>query len=416
MTNEVVEVVKSYNDQMQSKFNELQASHDQLNEHLRKSNDLRESDVKKIKNIEGDLSKLAEQVSEMREKGVPLHSPAGQKSFIDLVGENDSYKAFKQGNADKFSIEVKKGDLANMLKKADVTGDYGSNADNNGLVMSNGLVQPYIDPTLQLGARRGLIMRDLIPTIQISSNAYSYFREKQITSGAAYVAEGEVKPQMQFTLEEVAEKVKKLAVWIAVTDEVLDDVPQMQGYIRQLLTYDLRDVEDHELLFGDGQNGRIEGFMQVAADYDSARWGEGTPLDVLRFALSQAAITSKIRPDSVVLSEVDWARLETYKDNNNRYIFGNPQGIAVPLIWGRPVVENIEMYDEGAETGRFLVGNFGRTSSILDRMTITVETGMINDQFIKNQRTILAEERIGLAIRRPDAFVKGTFDPKTAAA
>ena len=43
-------------------------------------------------------------------------------------------------------------------------------------------------------------------------------------------------------------------------------------------------------------------------------------------------------------------------------------------------------------------------------MGFTIKVGMINDDFIKNQRAILVEERLGLAVRKKYAFVKGRFN------
>ncbi|EGH74409.1 phage major capsid protein, partial [Pseudomonas syringae] len=60
----------------------------------------------------------------------------------------------------------------------------------------------------------------------------------------------------------------------------------------------------------------------------------------------------------------------------------------------------------------FLVGSFAQGARLYDRMAYTVKVGWINDDFVKNQRVVLVEERLGLAVRRPYAFVKGRFAVK----
>ncbi|MNF01223.1 Phage capsid family protein [compost metagenome] len=68
--------------------------------------------------------------------------------------------------------------------------------------------------------------------------------------------------------------------------------------------------------------------------------------------------------------------------------------------------------DEGdgdKQGGEFLTGSFSQGARIYDRMAFTIKVGMINDDFIKNQRAVLVEERLGLAVRRKYAFVKGRF-------
>ncbi|MGK9517996.1 phage major capsid protein, partial [Salmonella enterica subsp. enterica] len=80
----------------------------------------------------------------------------------------------------------------------------------------------------------------------------------------------------------------------------------------------------------------------------------------------------------------------------------------------RPVVASDSMDEgDGSTTGgEFLTGSFAQGARIYDRMAFTIKVGMINDDFIKNKRAILVEERLGLAVRRPYAFVKGRFKPQ----
>jgi len=53
------------------------------------------------------------------------------------------------------------------------------------------------------------------------------------------------------------------------------------------------------------------------------------------------------------------------------------------------------------------IGDF-RYGTIYDLEGVTVEVGFINEQFIQNAKTILAEQRLGLLIREvdEDAFLK----------
>jgi hypothetical protein len=53
---------------------------------------------------------------------------------------------------------------------------------------------------------------------------------------------------------------------------------------------------------------------------------------------------------------------------------------------------------------------------VFDRWTARVEIATENeDDFIKNLVTILAEERVALAVYRPEAFIYGDFDTALAA-
>jgi HK97 family phage major capsid protein len=114
--------------------------------------------------------------------------------------------------------------------------------------------------------------------------------------------------------------------------------------------------------------------------------------------------------DGVVMSELDWMNIELQKDGENRYLFANLQGLVTPVLWGRPVITSDSMDEGDVDTGgEFLIANFARAAILFDRMTYLFKMGLINDMFIKNQIALLAEERLGLGVRRREALVKGTF-------
>lgn len=89
----------------------------------------------------------------------------------------------------------------------------------------------------------------------------------------------------------------------------------------------------------------------------------------------------------------------------------NPSG---KKLIGTPLnVEYRALAAEGKTThglSPILTGSFQQGARIYDRMGFTIKVGMINDDFIKNQRAILVEERLGLAVRKKHAFVKGRFN------
>ncbi|HDS8780199.1 TPA: phage major capsid protein, partial [Klebsiella michiganensis] len=95
--------------------------------------------------------------------------------------------------------------------------------------------------------------------------------------------------------------------------------------------------------------------------------------------------------------------IELTKDNEGRYIIAQPVNGSVPRIWGLPVVETQAMAQNN-----FLTGAFNMAAQIFDRMDIEVLLSTENeDDFIKNMVTIRAEERLALAVYRPEAFVTG---------
>ena len=127
---------------------------------------------------------------------------------------------------------------------------------------------------------------------------------------------------------------------------------------------------------------------------------------MLRLALLQAEL-AEYPSTGIVLHPADWTAIELLKDDNGAYIFANPQSLAQPGLWGRPVVTTQAMtFDQ------FLVGAFRLGAQVFDRQQATITIATENeDDFLTNLVTILAEERLALAVYRPEAFVKGDMTP-----
>lgn len=398
MTADVKEIREALEKQLKEGFGTLQVKYDAVSDELEKGSTASAALKKQIENQKGEIERVIEQVQKLEEKGVKLRNQNPEKkSFIDFVKGNDKYQALAQKSQSVAEMEVTKSDMASMAETK---------------VTSAGLVAPQYDTVIQGAPRQNLLIRDLIPTTPVTGQSFTYFRELLHTLGAGMVAEGAAKPTSNVTFEQVTDIIKKIAVWMPVTDEALDDVPQLYSYIQELLRYDLELKREGQLLKGDGIGNNLNGIMTQATLFNAALTkANDTAIDTVRRAIYQARKQSKLPADAVVMSDLDWMNIELQKDGENRYLFANLQGLSTPILWGRPVVASDSM-DEGdgeATGGEFLTGSFQQGARIYDRMSFTIKVGMINDDFIKNQRAILVEERLGLAVRKKYAFVKGRF-------
>ncbi|KOX62977.1 capsid protein [Pseudomonas psychrophila] len=399
MTDPVKEVKDSLEAKLKEGFNGLQLKYDAVADELQKGNTVTGAMKAQIETQKGEIERVIEQVQKLEEKGVKLRNQNPEKkSFIDFVKGNDKYQALSQKSQNCAEIEVSKSDMASMAETK---------------VTSSGLVAPQFDPVIQGAPRQNLLIRDLIPTTPVTGQSFTYFKELLHTLGAGMVAEGAAKPTSNVTFEQVTDIVKKIAVWMPVTDEALDDVPQLYSYIQELLRYDLELKREGQLLKGDGTGNNLNGIMTQATVFDpDLSKATDTAIDTVRRAIYQARKQSKLAADAVVMSDLDWMNIELQKDGENRYLFANLQGLVTPVLWGRPIVASDSMDEgDGSTTGgEFLTGSFQQGARIYDRMGFTIKVGMINDDFIKNQRAILVEERLGLAVRKKHAFVKGRFN------
>jgi HK97 family phage major capsid protein len=267
-----------------------------------------------------------------------------------------------------------------------------------------------IAPDRQAGVieipQRPLTVRALVAPGRTNSNLIQYFRELVFTNNAAPVAENTLKPESNLTFEQADAKVIKLAHFIKATTEILDDAPAMQSMIDQRLRYGLDFVEDLQLLMGSGVGNNLLGLYTAATAYSAPITGiqAETAIDRLRLAFLQGEL-ALLPADAAVLHPSDWARIELLKDSQGRYIIGNPQGNIAPTLWGRRIATTLAM-----TAGQYLAGNFRQSAQIFDREDANVVVSTENvDDFQNNRVTILAEERLALAIYRPGALVKGAF-------
>lgn len=251
-----------------------------------------------------------------------------------------------------------------------------------------------------------LTIRDLLSWGRTTSNSIEYVRESGFTNNANVVSENPtgLKPESDLTFEPDSAPVATIAHWIRASRQVLSDVPMLQSYIDGRLRYGLKLKEEAQLLKGSGVGLNILGLFTAANDYlnPGVVVQNETGIDRLRIAMLQVTL-AEMEADGIVLSPVDWAAIELAKTTLNSYLFAQPQGVATPSLWGRPVVATQSM-----DVGDYLVGAFQAGAQGWDREDVTVTVSTEDrDNFVKNMVTILCEERVALTIFRPEAFVKG---------
>ena len=256
--------------------------------------------------------------------------------------------------------------------------------------------------------QRRLTVRDLLTPGKTGSNAIQYVRETAFTNNAAPVSEGDLKPESTITYELTQSAVVTVAHWVKASKQILDDFAQLQSMIDQRLRYGLGYVEETQLLKGSGVGNNLNGVYTQATAFAApiVLAGSPTKIDILRLMLLQAEL-AEYPATGIVLHPADWTAIELTKDTTGGYIFANPQSLAPPALWGRPVVGTQAMTVDTALVGAFRLG-----AQIFDREDANVVISTENsDDFVRNLVTIRAEERLALAVYRPAAFVKNTNLP-----
>ena len=290
---------------------------------------------------------------------------------------------------------------------------------------SGHMLMPQVIPTIYRAGEAPLAMRDVLVNASTDSDTIVVLQENTFTNSAAEVAEatatngvgltGGVKPESALTFSEVSYPVRWIAHWMPLTRQMLEDLPAMRSYVEERLITGLKRREDNQLLNGDGVTPNISGILndggiQVLDDVATTGYfavnptvNAGTDLEnfdrILR-AKSLIRTVGRAVANFIVVNPTDYEIMQTRADANGHYYAGGPFGPGgVPTLWGLPVVES-----ENIAVGEALVGD-GLMAAIFDRHDARIYTTDSHaDFFVRNLIVMLAEERLALAIFRPQAF------------
>jgi HK97 family phage major capsid protein len=263
---------------------------------------------------------------------------------------------------------------------------------------------PYRDGLAAMPTRP-LRVRNLLPTVQISTGAVEYPKQTTRTNNANTVPETTLKPESAygFTMQTVAPKV--IAHWVPASRQILEDAPQLKGIIDTELLYGLSLKEDAQLLAGDGTGENLSGLITNATAYAAPfTISGGTMIDQIGLAILQTTLAG-YTPNGIVIHPSDWLRIRLLKNADGEYLLGDP-GAAVPaVLFGLPVVPT-----ESMAIDKFLVGDFQRAATLYDRWSPRVEVSTEHaDFFTRNLVAILAEQRLALAVKQAAALTYGDF-------
>lgn len=333
--------------------------------------------------LRGEITELSQKLAQSKRGG---DEEPQLKSLGHEITHHDEFKSYMEGGA--------KGTIGFSVKA--VTSASGS---------AGNLIVPDRQSEMINLQRMQLRVRDLLTPGRTDSNSVEFAKQTARTNNAAPVAETTLKPESDYTWALINAPVRTIAHWTLISRQAMDDIPQMESMIDGELRFGLDDAEDAQLLLGDGTGQNLNGLYTQATPYAAPITITGaTRIDQLRLALLQVELAD-YAPDGMVLHSAAWAGIELTKDAAGGYIFANPQALAGPVLWGRPVVSTKRI-----GSGNFLVGAFKLAAQIFDRMDTEVRiSDQDRDNFVKNMLTVRAEKRLALAVRRPGALVRGAL-------
>lgn len=177
------------------------------------------------------LNELKESLAELEQKSLRGGGEEGEEKSVGAqFTESEEFKSFQATQRQNGSASV---DI-----KADLTTTTGGAGGMGAAIHSQHL--PGIQPLPQ----RRMTVRGLLMPGQADGPNIDYDRETGFANNADMVAEGDLKPQSDFTIEEVQTRTKVIAHWMRASKQTLSDVAQIRSIIDNRLLYGLAFKEE----------------------------------------------------------------------------------------------------------------------------------------------------------------------------
>lgn len=258
-------------------------------------------------------------------------------------------------------------------------------------------------PEIIPSAQSRITVSDLMGAGTTDGNTLTYYEETTFTNAAVETAEGVAKPESTLDFTERTDNVRKIATWVPITDEALNDNRQLRSYVEGRLLFMVRQREEQQLLIGDGTAPNISGILDRSGIQTQAKGSDPVP-DAFFKAFVKVQVTGDADPDGFVIHPNDWQDVRLLRTIDGIYIFGAPNDEVQVRMWGYP-----GRVTTGITEGTGLVGAFKTYSQVFRREGLRVVASTEHaSYFIENKVALLAETRLALAVYRPAAFAQVT--------
>ena len=262
----------------------------------------------------------------------------------------------------------------------------------------------------------------LFDQIETDQNSFAYMEETTFTNAAAEQAEEATTAEATLDFTEKTASIRKIGVFLPVTEELLADVNGIQGYVNSRLGTMMKLRLDGQIMDGDGSAPNLDGLLNTSGINSFAYGsysGELGRLGQIYQAITEIRKDAFVEPDAIIMHPSDWYDIVTsvtdqagttsagLASKNPLFVVSGGFGADVaPRIWGLPVVTS-----SAVNAGTQMVGKFGggEAAHLVMRQGIDLAVSdSHSDFFLKGKLAIRATMRVGLVVYRPTAFCKLT--------
>jgi len=245
-----------------------------------------------------------------------------------------------------------------------------------------------------------------------SSPVLSYSELEPKDGDYTFVAEGAVKPQIDFKWVNRFTQPVKAAAYEILTEEAVTDVARLESIAREYLSVRHGLFKANKLYFGTGATGEPKGATVVGRAFVAGGMAlkvvKPNFMDVVNAAVTDIYVTHNYTDEAsymanlVLVNPVDFfLELVSAKDENGLPLY--PQAglfnqVSIGGLTIRPWAK--------VPAGKIFVGDM-KMMNVVNYVPFSIRIGWINDQFITNMFTMLGESRYFQYVKKLDeqAFI-----------
>jgi len=374
-------------------------------------------EVTKLKNVVEDLEKkLLKSIDEAIVKfETSRNSQSGEKSFGDVLGKaiedaTDNIEKFGRGEIKKISLDL---NVKGVNMKA--VGAMGINNVTGGTQWA-GIQRPGIITNQNTMTH----MRDLINVFPSGPGTDFYFmRENGVGEGSiAPTAEATsaatpttqatgLKPQFDLDLVESSVKFETIAGWLLLSKKAMRNIPGLMAFLNYRLPEKLWDVEDAQILYGNGTSPNLKGILTAGNYVAGSAAGSTALVEKIINDMSLLEDTYKRLATGIALRPAQWYNLVKNKATGSGE-YDLPPGVdivgGIPYILGVPVSKTTAL-----NANDYVVGDFQHGTELYVQEAMQIEFFEQDSTNVRtNQVTCRIEETVALPVYGPDYFVLGS--------
>ena len=245
--------------------------------------------------------------------------------------------------------------------------------------------------------------RGFVDTLNQSptEGAVTYLRRGARVNAAAQWSTGD-KPESTYVWTEHTAPLTWIAHHAPIAKTQASDWGQLDAIIRGEMMLGLKQRKSLEAITGSNSAGIVGITNTVGIQTHTVASGDNA-YDAIRRMVTKVYLTSGFAPTHVAVAPQVNETLDLLKDDNKAYLQVKVGG----RVWSLEIVEDLGLAVHDAVAGvthygMIVYASVGATWYTKEQDN--VEIGLVDDQFINNAYTLLAEGRNAFAVRFPDAF------------